>query len=751
MMKKLFAAFCLLGTLVIGASAAPSIFPAARTGADGITQYGYLSETGETVLAFAYAHAGEFADCGLAAVEDDKWHTAVIDRTGKLVVPYVDSPVSVEFSADAIAYRYADRSVYYSLTGEQIGAYPGAEGFFSDGLLLVKNQEDGLYRYVGTDGQPAFEGAFDAAGAFVNGRAVVRLPESGYAVIDAAGAALFQLDSDFAPVYPTIYGADTLIVTDGEMQALYSLSGGLLTDFIYTAISEFHEGAAMARQASLWGLIDTTGRVHTAPSYHYLSYMGGGLYAARGSDGAVAAVDADGNIAYRTPEYRGGFDELRYGLSWHGMPDGSVVFFRRNGGFAASLSDAESPRVLTENVVRVTQDGTEKYVNLATGSTLFEQPMSFSLGAGVTANTVHYEKFLGYQADGSEHGWNVDFPEIAGLPDAEMQKKLNAAIRDFFLKGPSISAEYEALEGGYGVSLEGSVLVVSANCVSGKGKGASVWNNSLAFDLRTGTQYRLEDLTTRSFTDTVRTLLPAEHAIYLYSFPRMSREGVTYYYNEYESETRRAYTESYLLTFEQLGDTVDKESACYQALHTPYALPTVTGFSDVLTTHWAAEPIRQVFERGLMHGADGKFRPNDLISSAETCVTIARAKALVIPTVTAENGVPAAWYAGEVKAVEDAGLLAGLSEAFSPNAALSRADAMQLFANALTADGKTLPDDAETAALLLPFSDADTLPESRRAAAALCIREGLIEGANGRLDPLAGFTRAQFAKLLLLI
>lgn len=751
MMKKFFAACCLIGTLVVGAAAAPSIFPAARTGADGITQYGYLSETGETVLAFAYAHAGEFADCGLAAVEDDKWHTAVIDRTGQVVVPYIESPVSVEFSADAIAYRYADHSVYYSLAGVEIGSYPGAQGFFSDGLLLVKSAEDGLYRYVGVDGQPAFDGAFDAAGAFTNGRAVVRLPEGADIVIDTAGAELFRLDDSYTPVEPAIYGEDTLILSDGKKQALYSLSGGLLTDFVYTSISAFHEGTAMARQASLWGLIDTTGRVRTAPAYHYLSYMGEGLYAARGLDGSVAAVDADGNIAYRTPEYRGGFDELRYGLSWHGMPDGSIVFFRRNGGFASSLANAESPRVLTENVVRVKQDGTVKYVNLATGSTLFEQPLSFSLGAGITANTVHYEKFIGYQADGSEHGWNVDFPEIAGLPDAEMQKKINASIRDFFLKGPSISAEYEALEGGYGVSLEGSVLVVSASCVSGKGKGASVWNNSLAFDLRTGEQYRLEDLTARSYTDTVRALLPTDHAIYLYSFPRMSREGVTYYYNEYESETRRAYTESFLLTFEQLGGAINRDSACYEALHTPYTLPTVAGFSDVLTTHWAAEPIRQVAERGLMHGADGKFRPNDLISSAETCATIARAKELVIPTVTAENGVPAAWYSGEVKAVEDAGLLDGLAGSFSPNASLSRADAMQLFANVLVSAGKTLPDATETAALLASFSDADTLPDARRAAAALCVREKLIEGANGKLDPLAGFTRAQFAKLLLFI
>ena len=196
-------------------------------------------------------------------------------------------------------------------------------------------------------------------------------------------------------------------------------------------------------------------------------------------------------------------------------------------------------------MVSVTQDGKQKYVNLSDGRTLFEQPTSFDLGKGITATTVHYERFFGYQADGSEYGWNVDFPEISGLPDADVQKKINEAIRKFFLEGPSVSAEYEALEGGYGASLEGSVLVVWANCVSGKGAGSSVWNNNLAFDIRTGEQYGLNDLLSSGYVETVKALLPDTHAFYLYSFPRMSTKGVTYYYNEYESETRRAYTESF--------------------------------------------------------------------------------------------------------------------------------------------------------------------------------------------------------------
>lgn len=753
MLKKTISALFVACIMVIGAAAAGTIFPVTRTDIDGVSRSGYLDEEGRTVLSFAYAQAGEFADCGLAAVEDEKWQTAVIDREGRLVIPYTASPVSVDFSEDMVAYRYADHSVYYTLQGELVGSYAGALDFFSDGLLLCKSPASGLYSYVRQDGTAAFEGEYSDAGVFLNGRALVRTTDGAYLAIDTQGQTLYTLEHHITPSYMTIFGTDTVVLSDGTNQALYSLeSGSYITDFLYNTISEFHGGVAMVRQANRWGLMDTTGKLLTPPTYYYLSYMGDGLYAARSEDGSAAAVDANGNIAYRTLSYVGGFDELRYGLAWHGTSDGSLIFFKKNGGYFASLKNAENPTLLSENVVRVTQDGKQKYVNLSDGRTLFEQPTSFDLGKGITATTVHYERFFGYQADGSEYGWNVDFPEISGLPDADVQKKINEAIRKFFLEGPSVSAEYEALEGGYGASLEGSVLVVWANCVSGKGAGSSVWNNNLAFDIRTGEQYGLNDLLSSGYVETVKALLPDTHAFYLYSFPRMSTKGVTYYYNEYESETRRAYTESYLLTFEQLQEAVDQSGECYQALKTPFIRETsLTGFRDVPNSHWAAEYIQKVKQDGVMQGdADGLFRPDDLLTGAELCATIARSAALETPDTVLEGVSADAWYAKDVSAMQAAGLLDGLELDFT--ALISREEAMQVFANLLVGKGSALPDEAETDELLSSISDQETITPAYRAAVALCMQKGLVKGyADGTLQPAGSFTRAEFAKLLTML
>ena len=530
MFKKTICALAVaLAAFVCAAAASSPIFPVERTGIDGVTRYGYLDDSGMTVLPYAYTQAGEFSACGLAAVENEKWQTGVIDRSGHLVIPYTDSPVSVDFSDDMVAYRYDDHSVYYTLSGAEVGSYAGGVGFRADGILLCQSPASGLYSYVLADGSPAFAGEFRDAGAFSGGLALVRDTAGRYLVLNTAGETLYTLESGMTPSYMAIFDGDTIVLSNGTTQALYSLSqGAYLTEFLYNYIGEFHDGAAMVRQVNRWGLMDTAGKLLTEPTYYYLSYMGEGLYAARSEDGSAAAVDANGNIAYRTTSYVGGFNELRYGLSWHGTASGSLIFFKKNGGYFASLENAENPTLLSENVVRVTQDGKLRYINLSTGNILFEQPTSFDLGRGIRADTVHYEKFMGFLEDGSSHGWDVDFPEIAGLADEAVQKSINEAIRSFFLEGPSVTAEYEALEGGYGASIEGSVLVVWANCISGKGAGAAVWNNSLAFDLNTGEQYQISDLFQSGYMNTVKTLLPDEHAIYLYSYPRASAEGVTW-------------------------------------------------------------------------------------------------------------------------------------------------------------------------------------------------------------------------------
>ena len=114
------------------------------------------------------------------------------------------------------------------------------------------------------------------------------------------------------------------------------------------------------------------------------------------------------------------------------------------------------------------------------------------------------------------------------------------------------------------------------------------------------------------------------------------------------------------------------------------------------------------------------------------------------------EGLPAdAWYTPEVSAAAEAGLQDGLTASFQPDAAITRADAMQLFAGALVRQGSTLPDEQTVEETLSAFTDADAIPADRRAAVVLCMQKGLISGyPDGTLRPNNTLTRSEFAKLL---
>ena len=152
-----------------------------------------------------------------------------------------------------------------------------------------------------------------------------------------------------------------------------------------------------------------------------------------------------------------------------------------------------------------------------------------------------------------------------------------------------------------------------------------------------------------------------------------------------------------------------------------------------------------------MQGSDGTFRPDEEITAAEVCATIVRSQQLPDASEPME-GLPAdAWYTPEVSAAAAAGLLDGLDD-FQPEAAISRADTMQIFANLLVKQGSQLPDEQTVEQTLSAFSDADTIPGDRRAAVVLCMQQGLISGyADGTLQPDYTITRCEFAKLLTVI
>ncbi len=616
----------LLAPAMMTAAAAAAAFPVPATDASGVTRWGYMGDDGSKVTDFIYASAEEFGENGLAVVTNTDGRMALICEDGALATDWLKMPKSIRTDGYWQVLDYGRHMDYYDGSGVLVASIDGAEGFPGDGLVVTAagtgrserygysalqpgelEEEEAPQEEAGSDGQPpetlpdggslvdteqdsagdsgsetgpeAFEEEagpdgfaispqYLAAGAFREGRALVQTEHGVYAVIDTRGRVLCELPEGTSPVALDIYADDVVILEMQGKYALYSLdSMQFITSFSYDEILPFDRAAARCRVGNLWGLITSGGSVVIEPSYPYLSYMGEGVYAARGTDPGAAAVSESGKVLYSTGTYVGGFQTFTHGLSWHGKLDGSVVFFNAIGTIAQPLTGVENPQVLTSRVARVTRDGVDCYINIRTGEMIYTNDRSYMLENGLQIAAETYEKYLGMREDGMEYGYHIEYPQISGHSDAAVQTLINDTIRSFFVTGPS-GAQDRSLEVTFGFSVEGQVLVVWANGVSGLDSSAVIWNDSIGLDLTTGARYTAYDSLFHGSAGTVLSRLLPKDASY-YSYPRMDANGVTFFCN-YPSERGSApYAKSVHLTFRQLAEAIDTSSACYQALTAP--------------------------------------------------------------------------------------------------------------------------------------------------------------------------------------
>lgn len=744
---------CVCALFVLGMGAAQAAMPAGslfavpKTGMDGVERWGYMNESGKMVIDSLYTMAEPFDISGVAAVYNEKGEAALINDKGENLTGWQRAPQSVEYENSIAAFRYADRTAYFTASGSRIGEFIGAVGFPRDERVCVKvgQGEKARYGYVDLQGKSVIEPRYLEAEQFFGGRALVRDLLGNCHLIGRDGKEVLALPPSADPAYLKIYEGDVAIFkSQAQKYALYSLGKKeFLASYSYDEIRPFANKRAMMRVDTKWGLMDEKGQEVVPPTYPYMSYLGSGLYAVRGVDAGAAVMDRDGKIVYRTEAYAGGFEMFRYGISWHGTLTGDLVFFNATGGLRKTVSGIENPEIVASTVVRVQRDGKTQYMNIYSGKMLYENVREYKLEGGIKVTTETYEKYLGMKEDGTEYGWYVEYPKLAGMKDEALQTRINNTLRDFFTAGPQGESGKSVLTATYGLSVENQVLVVWANGTSGDGKG--IWDTSIGIDLKTGARYTAEqDLFNDKMFSVTMDLLP-EKAPY-YSSPRMDKTGVTFFQRHAATRTAQAYSESVHLTFDQLAEAIDLDGACYRAL-TGFA---GTVYPDVPYRHWAFPYVTEIGRRGLMQGDQNGFRPEAKIRTSEVAAALARM--LKLPEGTMP-GVPSdKWYAKELGALYKADLLKGFDLYwFDPESVMDRADAMQLIANVLTYQnraGREMTSN-EVVQQIERFTDFDSIPEDRRRAAAICVRASIVQGDERGLRPNDAFTRAEFAKILL--
>lgn len=172
-------------------------------------------------------------------------------------------------------------------------------------------------------------------------------------------------------------------------------------------------------------------------------------------------------------------------------------------------------------------------------------------------------------------------------------------------------------------------------------------------------------------------------------------------------------------------------------------------FTDVKSDDWFYEDVAYVWANGLMNGTGEKtFDPYGGTSRAMVVTVLWRLAGEPEPQgkCVFTDVEPGAYYEIAVAWAMEQRIVTGVSsDAFAPNDAITREQlAAILYRYARELEGR----DVTAAGDLTRYSDADQVSPYAKTALQWACGIGLIQGADGRLLPGSGATRAQVAAIL---
>ncbi|MGO4528322.1 S-layer homology domain-containing protein [Paenibacillus sp. 2TAF8] len=176
-------------------------------------------------------------------------------------------------------------------------------------------------------------------------------------------------------------------------------------------------------------------------------------------------------------------------------------------------------------------------------------------------------------------------------------------------------------------------------------------------------------------------------------------------------------------------------------------------FTDI-SNHWSRTDVEDLASRLVVEGAgDNTFAPDRSITRAEFTAVLLRGLGLHSPesavTTTFTDVNANSWYENEVQTAVSYGLISGYTDnSFRPNDEISRAEAMTIVSRAMKLVDLAKADASETANLLDSYSDGSKVQAWAAEPVASAIKQGLVQGADGKLMADADISRAQTAAIV---
>ncbi len=165
-------------------------------------------------------------------------------------------------------------------------------------------------------------------------------------------------------------------------------------------------------------------------------------------------------------------------------------------------------------------------------------------------------------------------------------------------------------------------------------------------------------------------------------------------------------------------------------------------FSDI-PNDWSKTAIENAITNGLLNGSNGKINASANLTRAEMCAIIVRAaKAQYAADISFTDVAASDWFYAEVAKAVGMEVFFGSGDKADPKSPITREQTMAIVARFLKLDN------VDTASELGKFADAASVSTWARDNVASMISSGYVGGANGKINPKANITRAEFAAIM---
>ena len=171
-------------------------------------------------------------------------------------------------------------------------------------------------------------------------------------------------------------------------------------------------------------------------------------------------------------------------------------------------------------------------------------------------------------------------------------------------------------------------------------------------------------------------------------------------------------------------------------------------FDDIASKPWAAEAINSLAELGIINGqGDRTFAPDASCKRADFAIILVNVLGLEgTATDNFDDVAVGKYYYNPVGLAKEAGVVNGYGDGnFGPENFCTRAELMVMVANALKVTGLDITADES---VLAQFSDEASIPVWARPYVAYLVENGIVNGANGVINPNVNITRAEVAVIM---